>query len=652
MFSSNATQVASTAANYIEDVFSTWLYTGNNSTLAINNGIDVSGKGGLVWIKNRQQSSYYHTLVDTVRGPSNQLYSNATDAQYTATGLDVTAFTSTGFTLGPDSFCNQNNGQNVSWTFAKQPKFFDVVTWTGDGTGNRTIPHNLGSAPGSIIVKVTNGTDDWNVWHRSVDAGGFLRLNTTSGTLGAGGYACFGATQNSTFITTGSNAGYINTNGGTYVAYLFAHDAGGFGLTGADNVISCGSFTTDGSGIIPTVNIGYEPQWLMFKSATSADSWYIADNMRGWYNQTSQQFNGLRANLSNAEVNGFSGPIITPTGFTGSSANFGASNTFIYIAIRRGPMKVPTDATKVFAPVSIASAAGTPVTTGFTVDLILNGTNTTTDSSNYGFYDRLRGIPSISSGNSTGSISSSTAAEVAYPIVRNANNVGFQVGSYNGTNQQILHSFGRAPSFFDEVCYTGSGTATANQAHNLGVVPEMIICKRRDSTSSWPTFHKNSAFENLRLNTTAAASGGGLYVYSASSATFQVATSGGGGDTAAYTNDSGGTYVAYLFASCPGVSKVGSYTGNGSTQTIDCGFAGGARFVLIKRSDAASGWYVYDTARGMTALTDPYLFLNSTAAEVATLGSVTTVSTGFALNAAVLAAINVNGGSYIFLAIA
>jgi hypothetical protein len=99
------------------------------------------------------------------------------------------------------------------------------------------------------------------------------------------------------------------------------------------------------------------------------------------------------------------------------------------------------------------------------------------------------------------------------------------------------------------------------------------------------------------------------------------------------------------------VSKVGSYTGNGSTQTINCGFTGGARFVLIKRTDDVGDWYTYDTARGMTTLTDPYLLMNSTAAETATLGSVTTVSTGFALNSTILAAINVSGGTYIFLAV-
>jgi hypothetical protein len=74
--------------------------------------------------------------------------------------------------------------------------------------------------------------------------------------------------------------------------------------------------------------------------------------------------------------------------------------------------------------------------------------------------------------------------------------------------------------------------------------------------------------------------------------------------------------------------------------------------VLIKRTDSTGDWYVYDTARGMTTLTDPYLQLNSTAAESATLGSVTTVSGGFALNASILAAINTNGGSYIYFSVA
>jgi hypothetical protein len=207
----------------------------------------------------------------------------------------------------------------------------------------------------------------------------------------------------------------------------------------------------------------------------------------------------------------------------------------------------------------------------------------------------------------------------------------------------------RAPSFFDEVCYTGTGSVQ-NITHNLTVKPQLIIFKKRSSaTGSWWFVYAEplGATKNLTLDSTDAAD---IYTptFNDTEPTSTVFTVG------AYsgTNASSQTFVAYLFATAAGVSKVGSYTGNGSTQTIDCGFTGGARFVLIKRTDSTGDWYVWDSARGMTVLTDPYLLLNSTAAEVATLGSVTTVSTGFALNSSILAAINVSGGTYIFLAIA
>jgi hypothetical protein len=117
-------------------------------------------------------------------------------------------------------------------------------------------------------------------------------------------------------------------------------------------------------------------------------------------------------------------------------------------------------------------------------------------------------------------------------------------------------------------------------------------------------------------------------------------------------NASGGTYVAYLFASCPGVSKVGSYTGNGSSQTINCAFTTGSRFVMIKRTDSTGDWYVWDSARGIVAGNDPYLALNSTAAEVTSNDSVDTDNTGFVVNQVAASNVNVNGATYIFLAIA
>jgi hypothetical protein len=117
-------------------------------------------------------------------------------------------------------------------------------------------------------------------------------------------------------------------------------------------------------------------------------------------------------------------------------------------------------------------------------------------------------------------------------------------------------------------------------------------------------------------------------------------------------NQSGSTYVSYLFASCPGVSKVGSYTGTGTTLQIDCGFTAGSRFVLIKRTDSTGDWYVWDSARGIIAGNDPYLLLNDTAAEVTSTDYIDTYSAGFEISSTAPAAINANGGNFIFLAIA
>ena len=151
----------------------------------------------------------------------------------------------------------------------------------------------------------------------------------------------------------------------------------------------------------------------------------------------------------------------------------------------------------------------------------------------------------------------------------------------------------------------------------------------------------------LVLNTTAAkATSSNIWGLSApTSTTFNINENSVVGST-------GSTYVAYLFATCAGVSKVGSYTGTGALQTVNCGFTGGARFVLIKRTDSTGDWYVYDSARGITSGNDPYYFLNSNATEVTNTNYVDTDSTGFKVTAAAPAALNASGGTYIFLAIA
>jgi hypothetical protein len=128
-------------------------------------------------------------------------------------------------------------------------------------------------------------------------------------------------------------------------------------------------------------------------------------------------------------------------------------------------------------------------------------------------------------------------------------------------------------------------------------------------------------------------------------------------------NSSLHTYVAYLFASKAGVSKCFSYTGNGGTadsagssQTIDCGFTTGARFVMIKCTSHTSDWIVVDTTRGLVAAEDKVLSLNTTAAEVTTTDLLDPDTSGFIVNqlasGTTSANFNVTGRTYIGLSFA
>ena len=634
---------------YIEDVFSTWLYTGTGASQTITNGIDLSTKGGLTWIKSRSAATD-HKLTDTSRGVTKELISDTTGAQTTDT-TGLTAFGTTGFTIGADTNYNTSADTYVSWTFRKQPKFFDIVTYTGTGA-NRTISHALGSVPGSIWVKRTDTTCDWQVYHQSLANTEYLVLNSTAAKA-TGATRWNSTTPTSSVFSLGTDA-TVNASGGTYVAYIFAHNAGGFGLTGTDNVISCGSFTNGSFPNLTPVTLGWEPQFVMLKAVNGNGGWYIRDNMRGWVNSQSSTY--LYANSSAAEANSTSYPGGFPSadGFSCSSAFENGGNTFIYIAIRRGPMKVPTDATKVYNVVSQTPSGTTTLTNSFAADMVLSSQRSNAGGWGFNVADKLRGS-SIASG-SPYLTTPTTAAEgnlgAGYGFTLTNTNVqeNFWNSALGVSTPVVYDIFRRAPSFFDEVCYTGTNSGTLTNTHNLGVTPELMIGKNRGAmtnNTNWYVYHKDIA-NSGRLNLTNGFDVSGR-ITNPTTTTFDAL---GINDTSSSLNYST-TYVAYLFASCPGVSKVGSYTGNGTTQTINCGFgAGGARFVLLKRTDAAGDWYVYDTARGMTTLTDPYLLLNSTAAETATLGSVTTVSTGFALNSAILAAINVNAGTYIFLAVA
>ena len=657
--------LAGNVPNYIEDVFSTWLYTGNGSTQTITNGIDLAGEGGLVWAKPRSVVGN-NTLYDTSRGISNALISNSTASQQDYSGNGVTSFNSNGFSVtdsGPYAI-NDTGTTYASWTFRKQPKFFDVVTYTGDGTTGRTVAHNLESRPGFIAIKRTDSTSNWYCAARIDDDTAAVKNETAGDNFGfnqadKADLGAWATVADSTTINlnmgglASASTTTTNINGATYVAYLWAHNAGGFGLSGNENVISCGSYVGNG-GSGNVVNLGYEPQWLLLKGAVGGgSSWYIVDNMRGLV--TGGDDNRLQADQADAQFTAQNLVAATATGFELESD--GAWNvsgrTYIYIAIRRGPMKVPTDATKVFAPIFATAASGTLRTVGFTADMTLSTIPTFSDQRL--MVDRLRGYAASGSATPRTLDTTATAAESTSTTatVYNVWNTTALDGNYANSFSNIWWHFGRAPGFFDEVCYTGTGSART-VAHNLAAVPELMICKARTTGGSgpynWTVYHtalSAGGFAYLNL-TNAGVFSGNTSFWNGTAPTSSVFSLGGSSGL----NQSGLTFVNYLFASCPGVSKVGSYTGTGATQVINCGFTAGARFVLIKATSTTGDWYVWDSARGIVAGNDPYLELNNTNAEVTNTDWVDTAATGFELSNAGGNLANSSGVSYIFLAIA
>ena len=654
----------------IDEAFSTFLYTTDGtSSKTITNNIDLSGEGGLVWLK-RRSGSYSHSLYDTERGVQKQLQSDATTAESTETG-GLTAFTSTGFTIG--NVQNQSAlGDMVAWTFRKAPKFFDVVTYTGDDSGNVVKSHSLGSTPGMIIIKNLSSNTGWDVFHRSTTNGlgtGRLFLHSTNAEDNT-------STQ---FLTADSSSitlthSIVKTGGENYVAYLFAHNDGDgeFGPDADQDIIKCGSYTGVSSTEI-SVNLGFEPQWVMIKRATGTSlgayaSWFMQDTMRGMVAKGADaKDNVLYANKSSAEGLRGDGTSSTSTeiqihpnatGFTVPSTNSvevnQAGETYIYMAIRRGPLAEPTSATDVFG-VDYAYTYDVDGNTGGSsaqlvgyigkpADLNIQGYRSGS-SFNAAVYDRLR--------NNKYLITNTTSAEASVSGNFWDNMTGFREVASAQDTTIISWTWKRAPGYFDVVTYTGNDTARTIQ-HNLGVVPEMIWVKKRSSSSNWSVLHSGlntAGNEYIRLDLSSAKDTN-VQIWNGTVPTDTVFSI-GASDQVNHSYQSS-TYIAYLFATLAGISKVGSYTGNGSTQTIDCGFSSGARFVLIKRTDSSQHWILFDSTRGIVSGNDPSLKLSDTEAEYSGGDDIDPTSSGFIINndTANGYQLSTSGASYIFYAIA
>lgn len=215
----------------------------------------------------------------------------------------------------------------------------------------------------------------------------------------------------------------------------------------------------------------------------------------------------------------------------------------------------------------------------------------------------------------------------------------------------VAWCFQKKAGFFDIVPYVGnsSGATTQTISHNLGVKPELIIVKSKDTgTYDWVVQHTSlGATKRIWLNLTSPENtSSGPWADTEPTATaFTVGTF-------AETNFLNDNFIAYLFASVPGFCKISSYSGTGASgNSVNCGFK--PQYLLVKRSDGGSvGWNIYDAARHGDVNNDDILQANSSGAETVTgIYDIDFTSTGFTVNSTD-ATVNISGGTYIFMAIA
>jgi len=315
------------------------LYTGTGTTnVIVNQG---QFKPDLIWLKQRSVVGN-HGLYDSIRGISNRLISNLTNAE---ASVPLDSFNTNGFTTtsnynnlgetivgwqwqaGQGSTSSNTSGSITSTVSVNATAGFSVVTYTGNGATGATVGHGLGVAPKMVIVKQRSSTEAWVVGHQNLTGWNYIvNLNSTAAQF-IPSTQCLG-TPTSTNIVVGPNAA-TNSNTATYVAYCWAEIAG---------FSKFGSYTGNGSADGPFVYTGFRPKYVLLKS-TGVENWFVFDSSRNTYNVTTAR---LYPALSNAEDTNLNTLDLLSNGFKFRDTNVawnGSGTTYIYMAFAENPFK-------------------------------------------------------------------------------------------------------------------------------------------------------------------------------------------------------------------------------------------------------------------------------------------------------------------------
>jgi len=327
--------------------FQTTLYTGNGGTLAVTNGGNSDLQPDWLWLKKRS-ASVNHFLFDSIRGASKEINSNNTEAEASPSNY-LASFNSDGFSIGSDSDINGNNDTLVAWQWKAGTAFsndasstsvgsidsvgsvntdagFSIVSFTGGGA-NATIKHGLTSKPSMIIVKARGQASTWSVYHASLGATKFLRLEGNNAVGTEAGW--WNNTEpTSSVFSIGTNH-YANTQ----IAYCFSEKQG---------YSKFGSYIGNGNADGTFVYLGFKPAWLLVKS-TATNDWILHDTKRSPHNVSNVTLfpNGSDADVTNTIYN----QDILSNGFKARTTHArlnGSGVSYIYMAFAEQPFVTST----------------------------------------------------------------------------------------------------------------------------------------------------------------------------------------------------------------------------------------------------------------------------------------------------------------------
>lgn len=528
-----------------------YMGTGTSSTAITGLGFQPN----LVIIKSATTAGVA-VFKTSAMAAANTAYTSAT-ADNTATQISLT---SDGFTIG--TLANVNTANVLyRWTAfsgsdCSASGNFCVGVYTGDGAASKTI--TTGFQPGLVIAKRSTAVAAH--FRTASMATGRTEFFTSTAANTAGAYInSFAATSFSVGTTN-------NASGGTY--YYIAFKAGGTNF--AEGTYSGNA--TDNRNI---TGLGFTPSMALVKNSTSA----TANNRRSvmstfhHYGDASSYVADAVADATNFIQSLDSGSFQVGTGV---NVNESAA-TFYWFALGGAP--TPSGGSGTFS-MDTGTYTGTGATqsiTGlsFKPDLVI----IKADNANYAVFRT-----SMMYGDSTAYFTNAVANFTTG--ITSLNTDGFTLGTSSIVNSSAVdyqwQAFGGAYNPYTNTgaadfavgAYNGNAIDNRN-IQSIPFQPDLVTIKR-NSTS--PANFRTSTFVGDLTGFFATFVENSNIIQNLNSDGFQVGNS---------ANVNNSANINYWFAFKEGSSfDVGSYTGNGTSQSINTGF--NPDLVWIKRNDTTS----------------------------------------------------------------